>query len=154
MQIYLGTTRLQLEHKGDTHHTVTSISNIVPVAGFLYMPIITWLLDSKGYGITMGTINFLGVLASLFQAMPDLWFQVRLSKAFLCLCLQAATHSILSCNLHQPLSCVQSSASLALDVVHCSAVRYSSCLLFQISAIKRRVRAHSAMHHGMLGFVV
>ena len=75
-QFYLGTTRLQLEHKGDSSHTFTSMANIVPAFGFLGIPIIGWLLDKKGYGVTMGTINFLGVLASLFEAMPSLGFQV------------------------------------------------------------------------------
>ena len=80
-QFYLGTTRLQLEHKGDSSHTFTSMANIVPAFGFLGIPIIGWLLDKKGYGVTMGTINFLGVLASLFEAMPSLGFQVASSQA-------------------------------------------------------------------------
>ena len=32
---------------------------------------------AQGYGVTLGTINFLGVLAALFQAMPSLSFQAR-----------------------------------------------------------------------------
>lgn len=76
VQFYLGTTRLQLEQKGDTGLTVTGIANVVPAFGFLGIPVIGWLLDTKGYGITLGTINFLGVVASIFQAMPSLWFQV------------------------------------------------------------------------------
>lgn len=76
IQFYLGTIRLQLEHKGDDHHTFTGIANIVPAFGFLGIPVIGWLLDTKGFGITLGTINFLGVLASLFEAMPSLGFQV------------------------------------------------------------------------------
>ena len=75
MQFYLGTIRLQLEHKGDDNHTFTGIANIVPAFGFLGIPVIGWLLDTKGFGITLGTINFLGVLASLFEAMPSLGFQ-------------------------------------------------------------------------------
>lgn len=76
LQFYLGTTRLQLEQKGDIHLRVTGIANIVPAFGFLGIPVIGWLLDTKGYGITLGTINFLAVVASLFEAMPSLWFQV------------------------------------------------------------------------------
>lgn len=76
IQFYLGTTRLQLEQKGDIHLRVTGIANIVPAFGFLGIPVIGWLLDTKGYGITLGTINFLAVVASLFEAMPSLWFQV------------------------------------------------------------------------------
>jgi hypothetical protein len=76
LQFYLGTTRLQLEHKGDSEHVVTNIANVVPAFGFIGIPIIAWLLDKKGYGITLGTINFLGVIASIFQAMPSLYFQV------------------------------------------------------------------------------
>lgn len=78
LQFYLGTTRLQLEHKGDSAHVVTNIANVVPAFGFVGIPIIAWLLDKKGYGITLGTINFLGVIASIFQAMPSLYFQVCL----------------------------------------------------------------------------
>lgn len=77
-QFYLGTARLQLEQKGDDRHRFTAMANIVPAFGFLGIPVIGWLLDKKGYGITLGTINFLGVLASLFEAMPSLGFQVRL----------------------------------------------------------------------------
>ncbi len=79
LQFYLGTTRLQLEHKGGADHIVTSIANVVPAFGFIGIPVIGWLLDRMGYGITLATINFLGVLASFFQAMPNVWFQVRLS---------------------------------------------------------------------------
>lgn len=32
----------------------------------------------QGYGITLGTINCLGVMAAMFQAMPSLSFQARL----------------------------------------------------------------------------
>ncbi len=35
----------------------------------------------QGYGVTLGTINFLGVLAALFQAMPSLSFQARAARA-------------------------------------------------------------------------
>ncbi len=77
VQFYLGTTRLQLEHKGDSAHVVTNIANVVPAFGFIGIPVISWLLDSKGYGVTLAVINLLGVLASIFQAMPSLYFQVR-----------------------------------------------------------------------------
>lgn len=76
LQFYLGTTRLQLEHKGGEGHIVTAIANVVPAFGFIGIPIIGWLLDRMGYGVTLATINFLGVLASFFQAMPSVWFQV------------------------------------------------------------------------------
>ena len=46
-QFYLGTTRLQLEHKGDSAHVVTDIANIVPAFGFVGIPIIGWLLDKQ-----------------------------------------------------------------------------------------------------------
>ena len=75
LQFYLGTTRLQLEHKAGPDHVVTAIANVVPAFGFVGIPVIAWLLDKMGYGITLATINFLGVLASFFQAMPSVWFQ-------------------------------------------------------------------------------
>jgi hypothetical protein len=46
-QFYLGTTRLQLEHKGDAAHVVTDLANIVPAFGFVGIPIIGWLLDKQ-----------------------------------------------------------------------------------------------------------
>ena len=42
-----GTTRLQLEHKGDYDHTYTDLANILPCAGILGLPLISWLLDKK-----------------------------------------------------------------------------------------------------------
>lgn len=85
-QFYLGTTRLQLEHKGDSDHVVTNIANVVPAFGFVGIPVIAWLLDKKGYGVTLAVINLLGVLASIFQAMPSLYFQVRASTMGGCCC--------------------------------------------------------------------
>ncbi len=96
MQFYLGTTRLQLEHKGDVNHVFTNLANIVPAFGFIGIPVIGWLLDNKGYGITLGTINCMGVLASIFQAIPNLGFQV-------CNCHRALAHVIVSsCWLFYP----------------------------------------------------
>jgi len=47
-QFYLGTTRLQLEHKGDANgYTYTGIANVVPAFGFLGIPVISWLLDKQ-----------------------------------------------------------------------------------------------------------
>ena len=80
LQFFLGTTRLQLEHKGDTAHHFTAFANIIPAFGFLGIPFMTWLLDKKGYGATLATINFLTVLASLFEAMPSLRFQVQMTR--------------------------------------------------------------------------
>ena len=46
------------------------------LAAYLQRP--RWLTPgAQGYGITLGTINFLGVLAAMFQAMPSLQFQAR-----------------------------------------------------------------------------
>jgi hypothetical protein len=42
-----GTARLQLQHKGDDNHTYTDLANILPCAGILGLPIISWLLDKK-----------------------------------------------------------------------------------------------------------
>lgn len=42
-----GTARLQLQHKGDDDHTYTDLANILPCAGILGLPIISWLLDKK-----------------------------------------------------------------------------------------------------------
>ena len=85
LQFYLGTTRLQLEHKGGEGHIVTAIANVVPAFGFIGIPVIGWLLDRMGYGVTLATINFLGVLASFFQAMPSVWFQVGCTALSGCL---------------------------------------------------------------------
>ncbi|KAA6416796.1 MAG: hypothetical protein FRX49_13246 [Trebouxia sp. A1-2] len=54
IQFYLGTTRLQLEHKGDDRHHYTNFANVIVSFGFVVIPLIGWLLDHKGYGVTMG----------------------------------------------------------------------------------------------------
>ena len=77
IQFYLGTTRLQLEHKGDVLHHYTNFANIIVSFGFVVIPVIGWLLDHKGYGITLGTINCIGVICSVLQAIPSLRLQVR-----------------------------------------------------------------------------
>ncbi|KAL4450614.1 hypothetical protein ABPG77_000970, partial [Micractinium sp. CCAP 211/92] len=75
MQFYLGTTRLQLSNKGDKGQ-YTDFANIVVAFAFLTIPIIGWLLDKKGYGITLGTINGLNMASSILQAIPNLQVQV------------------------------------------------------------------------------
>ena len=74
-QFYLGTQRLQLENKGDTNNSYADFGNVVVAFAFVTIPIIGWLLDKKGYGITLGTINALAVLTSVLQALPVLWIQ-------------------------------------------------------------------------------
>ncbi|PSC74625.1 Large neutral amino acids transporter small subunit 4 [Micractinium conductrix] len=75
MQFYLGTTRLQLANKGDNGQ-YTDFANIVVAFAVLAIPIIGWLLDKKGYGITLGTINGLNMASSILQAVPNLQVQV------------------------------------------------------------------------------
>ena len=75
MQFYLGTTRLQLARKGDDGSYV-DFANIVVAFAFLAIPVIGWLLDKKGYGVTLGTINGLNVASSVLQAIPNLQVQV------------------------------------------------------------------------------
>ena len=79
IQFYLGTTRLQLEHKGDDRHHYTNFANIIVSFGFVVIPVIGWLLDHKGYGVTMGTINCIGVICSVLEAIPSLRLQVRMN---------------------------------------------------------------------------
>lgn len=74
-QFYLGTQRLQLESKGDDTHAYAEFGNIVVAFAGFTIPIIAWLLDRKGYGITLGTINALSILTGVFQAIPVLWIQ-------------------------------------------------------------------------------
>lgn len=75
MQFYLGTQRLQLGYKGDEGQWYSSFGNVIVAFAFLSIPIIGWLLDTKGYGWTLGTINILAVLTSVLQALPALWLQ-------------------------------------------------------------------------------
>ena len=42
-----GTTRLQLEHKGDDSHAYIDFANVVVAFAFLTIPVIGWLLDKK-----------------------------------------------------------------------------------------------------------
>jgi hypothetical protein len=75
MQFDLGTQRLQLDYKGDAAHNYSNMGNIVVAFAFIAIPVIGWLLDKKGYGVTLGAINALGVLTSVMQALPSLWLQ-------------------------------------------------------------------------------
>lgn len=75
LQFYLGTQRLQLESKGDENNSYSNFGNVVVAFAFLPIPIIGWLLDRKGYGWTLGSINALTVLTSVLQALPMLWIQ-------------------------------------------------------------------------------
>ncbi len=84
IQFYLGTTRLQLEHKGDDRHHYTNFANVIVSFGFVVIPLIGWLLDHKGYGVTMGTINCIGVICSVLEAIPSLRLQVRMHLLALC----------------------------------------------------------------------
>ena len=74
-QFYLGTQRLQLEHKGDEGHAYASYGQIVVAFAGFTIPVIAWLLDKKGYGVTLGTINAISVLSGAFMAIPWLWIQ-------------------------------------------------------------------------------
>ena len=49
-----GTTRLQLENKGDAGHQYTDFANIIVAFAFLGIPIIGWLLDKKVHTISCG----------------------------------------------------------------------------------------------------
>ena len=75
LQFYLGTQRLQLDYKGDWNNSYSNFGNVVVAFAFVAIPIIGWLLDKKGHGWTLGTINALAVLSSVLQALPSLWIQ-------------------------------------------------------------------------------
>lgn len=75
LQFYLGTQRLQLDYKGDYNNAYANFGNIVVAFAFVAVPIIGWLLDKKGHGWTLGSINALAVLSSVLQALPALWIQ-------------------------------------------------------------------------------
>jgi len=74
-QFYLGTQRLQLEHKGDEGHAYASYGQVVVAFAGFTIPIIAWLLDKKGYGVTLGTINAISILSGALMAIPWLWIQ-------------------------------------------------------------------------------
>ena len=42
----------------------------------MVIPLIGRLLDHQGYGITLGTINCIGVICSVLEAIPFLGLQV------------------------------------------------------------------------------
>jgi MFS family permease len=75
LQFYLGTMRIQLLDKGDIDNAYTNYGNVVVAFAFLTIPIVGWLLDKKGYAITLGTINGMNVAMSVLQALPVLWLQ-------------------------------------------------------------------------------
>lgn len=74
LQLYLGTSRLQLRAKGDTGIWANWIS-VVFACGFVFLPLTFWLTDRKGFGATIGAINMLGVISSTMQAVPSLGAQ-------------------------------------------------------------------------------
>jgi MFS family permease len=75
LQFYLGTQRLQLDYKGDDDNAYSNFGNVIVAFAFVVIPVIAWLLDKKGYGLTLGSINALAVLTSVMQALPMLWIQ-------------------------------------------------------------------------------
>ncbi|XP_004347972.2 hypothetical protein CAOG_04147 [Capsaspora owczarzaki ATCC 30864] len=48
MQFYLGTSRTQLEDKGDTDHVYNGIYNILGAINFIFIPISGYILDGHG----------------------------------------------------------------------------------------------------------
>ena len=75
LQFYLGTQRLQLDYKGDFDNYYSNFGNVVVALAFMFIPLIAYLLDQKGYGWTLGSINALAVLTSVLQSIP--WLRIQ-----------------------------------------------------------------------------
>lgn len=59
-------SRLQLRAKGDDG-TYANITSVVLAAGSLFIPATHWLVDRRGYAVTLATVNVLGLLCCIFQ---------------------------------------------------------------------------------------
>lgn len=63
---HAGTSRLQLRAKGDGG-IYGNITSVVLACGGIFIPATHWLVDRRGYGVTLATVNVLGVLCCVFQ---------------------------------------------------------------------------------------
>lgn len=61
-----GTSRLQLRAKGDGG-VYSNLTSVVLACGGVFIPATHWLVDRRGYGATLATVNILGVLCCVFQ---------------------------------------------------------------------------------------
>eukprot|EP01026_Neomeris_dumetosa_P018122 TRINITY_DN1709_c0_g1_i4.p3 TRINITY_DN1709_c0_g1~~TRINITY_DN1709_c0_g1_i4.p3 ORF type:complete len:251 (+),score=22.64 TRINITY_DN1709_c0_g1_i4:856-1608(+) len=75
LEFYIGTARVQLTQKGDVSHFYTNLTGPMQALGFIAIPLVGWLLDDVGFGITMLVILIGGIVESLLQAIPNLQVQ-------------------------------------------------------------------------------
>ena len=67
--LYVGTglSRLELKAKGDSKALYTNLTTVIIAAGAVWLPLMHWLMDHRGYGATLIVINTFGVLCSTLQ---------------------------------------------------------------------------------------
>eukprot|EP01026_Neomeris_dumetosa_P012396 TRINITY_DN14322_c0_g2_i2.p2 TRINITY_DN14322_c0_g2~~TRINITY_DN14322_c0_g2_i2.p2 ORF type:complete len:203 (-),score=5.16 TRINITY_DN14322_c0_g2_i2:353-925(-) len=75
LQFYTGTVRYQLEEKGDHDHFYTDLTGPMQALGFIGVPIIGWLLDDVGFGVTFLVVLLLIIIDVWFQMIPNLQVQ-------------------------------------------------------------------------------
>ena len=63
-----GLSRLELRAKGDTNALYANLVVVILALGALWLPLMHYLTDRKGYAITLTVINTLGVICSVLQA--------------------------------------------------------------------------------------
>ena len=63
-----GLSRLELRAKGDTNDLYTNLVVVILALGALWLPLMHYLVDRKGYAVTLFVINTLGVVCSGLQA--------------------------------------------------------------------------------------
>jgi len=63
-----GLSRLELRAKGDTNELYANLVVVILALGALWLPLMHYLVDRKGYAITLFVINTLGVVCSGLQA--------------------------------------------------------------------------------------
>lgn len=64
---HAGLSRLELKAKGDDSALYTNLTTVIIAAGAVWLPLMHWLMDHRGYGTTLIVINTFGVLCSTLQ---------------------------------------------------------------------------------------
>ena len=77
-----GLSRLELRAKGDTNELYANLVVVILALGAVWLPLMHYLVDRKGYAVTLFVINTLGVVCSGLQAR-SMSFTARSSQGLL-----------------------------------------------------------------------
>ena len=62
-----GLSALELKAKGDANAVYTNITTVIIAAGAVWLPLMHYLMDRRGYGVTLIVINTFGVTCAVLQ---------------------------------------------------------------------------------------